>query len=95
MAVEELEYANGPARPPGRPAGSQWPSGAVGVILGRRQRDVRRWQLGHMPLSHYEKKHATFAEAMPAVDRSVKLIAVGAGALDETLPPPRPSNGSA
>ena len=36
------------------------------------------WQLGHMPLEEYIEKHNRFAEAMRAVDPSIKLVAVGA-----------------
>jgi alpha-N-arabinofuranosidase len=36
------------------------------------------WQLGHMPLQDYIKKHNRFAEAMRAVDPEVKIIGVGA-----------------
>jgi alpha-N-arabinofuranosidase len=36
------------------------------------------WQLGHMPLDKYTKKHNEFAQAMRAVDPSIKVIAVGA-----------------
>jgi len=35
------------------------------------------WQLGHMPLEKYVRKHNDFAAAMRAVDPSIKLIAVG------------------
>ena len=35
------------------------------------------WQLGHMPLEQYVKKHNRVAETMRAVDPSVKLIGVG------------------
>ena len=35
------------------------------------------WQLGHMPLEKYVEKHNEFAEAMRAVDPSIKLVAVG------------------
>jgi alpha-N-arabinofuranosidase len=35
------------------------------------------WQLGHMPLEDYVKKHNQFAEAMRAEDPSIKLVAVG------------------
>jgi len=37
-----------------------------------------KWQLGHMPLEQYIKKHNEFADAMRAADASIKLIAVGA-----------------
>ncbi|MBI5095999.1 MAG: hypothetical protein HZB26_26630 [Candidatus Hydrogenedentes bacterium] len=36
------------------------------------------WQLGHMPLGEYVKKHNQFADAMRAVDPKMKLIGVGA-----------------
>jgi alpha-N-arabinofuranosidase len=36
------------------------------------------WQLGHMPLAEYVKKHNRVVEAMRAVDRSIVPIAVGA-----------------
>ena len=35
------------------------------------------WQLGHMPLEEYVKKHNKCAEAMRSVDPSIKLVAVG------------------
>jgi alpha-N-arabinofuranosidase len=44
------------------------------------------WQLGHMPLADYVKKHATFAAAMRAKDPAIELIAVGdVGAWDEAM----------
>jgi len=36
------------------------------------------WQLGHMPLEEYVKKHNAMAEAIWAVDPDAKLIGVGA-----------------
>jgi alpha-N-arabinofuranosidase len=36
------------------------------------------WQLGHMPLSEYVKKHVAVAEAMRKADPSIKLVGVGA-----------------
>jgi len=36
-----------------------------------------KWQLGHMPLKDYVKKHNDVVEAMRAVDPSAQLIAVG------------------
>lgn len=79
-AVEELQYANGAADTPmgklraqnghPEPYGVRWWS--VGNEM------YGDWQLGHMPLADYVKKHNTFAEAMRAVDPSIKVIAVGA-----------------
>ena len=37
-----------------------------------------RWQLGHMPLADYIKKHNAFAQAIRGIDPSVRLFAVGA-----------------
>jgi alpha-N-arabinofuranosidase len=36
------------------------------------------WQLGHMPLADYVRKHNRFAAAMRAVDPTIKIIGVGA-----------------
>lgn len=35
------------------------------------------WQLGHVPVDDYVKRHNEFAEAMKAVDPSIKLVGVG------------------
>jgi alpha-N-arabinofuranosidase len=44
------------------------------------------WQLGHMPLSDYVKKHNDMAKAIWAVDPDAKLIGVGAvGEWSETM----------
>jgi alpha-N-arabinofuranosidase len=80
MAAEEVEYVNGGSSTPmggwraenGRlePWGVKWWS--VGNEM------YGDWQLGHMPLPDYIKKHNRFAEAMRAVDPGIKIIAVGA-----------------
>ena len=36
------------------------------------------WQLGHVPLEEYTKRHNEFAEAMRAADPSIQLVGVGA-----------------
>ncbi|HBH82720.1 MAG TPA: alpha-N-arabinofuranosidase [Bacteroidales bacterium] len=36
------------------------------------------WQLGHIPLSEYVKKHISMVEAMRKTDPSIKLVGVGA-----------------
>ncbi len=44
------------------------------------------WQIGHMPLSDYVKKHNEMAKAIWAVDSEAKLIGVGAvGEWSETM----------
>ncbi|MEI7730029.1 MAG: alpha-L-arabinofuranosidase C-terminal domain-containing protein [Verrucomicrobiota bacterium] len=37
-----------------------------------------KWQLGHMPMAEYVKKHNQVAEAMWKVDPQIKLVGVGA-----------------
>jgi alpha-L-arabinofuranosidase len=79
LAVDEVQYANGTAQTPmgklrtqhgyPRPYGVKWWS--VGNEM------FGNWQLGHMPLEDYIKKHNQFAAAMRAEDPSIKLIAVG------------------
>jgi alpha-N-arabinofuranosidase len=78
-AAEEVEYANGAAdttmgklraangHP--KPFGVKW-WGIGNEMYGD-------WQLGHMPLEDYVKKHNEFAGAMRAIDRSIQLAAVG------------------
>ncbi len=78
-AAEEVEYLNGgPETPMGklragnghpRPFGVKW--FAVGNEM------YGNWQLGHMPLADYVKKHNRVVEAMRAVDASIKPVAVG------------------
>jgi alpha-N-arabinofuranosidase len=80
MAAEEVEYVNGASSTPmggwraenGRlePWGVKWWS--VGNEM------YGDWQLGHMPLQDYIKKHNRFAEVMRAEDPAIKVIGVGA-----------------
>ena len=80
MAAEEVEYVNrASSTPMGRwraengrldPWGVKWWS--VGNEM------YGDWQLGHMPLQDYVKKHNRFAEVMRAIDPSIKIIGVGA-----------------
>jgi alpha-N-arabinofuranosidase len=79
QAGEEVEYCNGAAATPlgklraqnGHPApyGVKWWS-AGNEMFGN-------WQIGHMPLDQYVKKHNAVAEAMKKADASIKIIAVG------------------
>jgi len=79
-AREEVEYCNAAADTPGgklraqnghpEPYKVKWWSIGNEMYGG--------WQLGHMPLEEYVKKHNQFAEAMRAVDPEIKLVAVGA-----------------
>jgi len=79
-AAEEIEYVNGGAdtamgklrakngRP--KPFGVKW--WAIGNEM------YGNWQLGHMPLEDYMKKHNSVVDAMRKVDPGFKPIAVGA-----------------
>lgn len=46
------------------------------------------WQIGHIPVSEYVKRHNLFADAFRKADSSIRLIGVGAvGKWDETFIP--------
>jgi alpha-L-arabinofuranosidase len=86
--AQEVEYCNGSADTPmgklraqnghPEPYGVKW--WAVGNEM------FGSWQLGHMPLEEYVKKHNRVAEAMWKVDKSIKLIGVGdVGQWSETM----------
>jgi alpha-N-arabinofuranosidase len=80
LAAEEVEYVNGAADT----AMGKWrarnghpqPWGVKFWSIGNEM--YGNWQLGHMPLQDYTKKHNRFAQAMRAKDPTIKLIAVGA-----------------
>ncbi len=78
--VQEIEYVNGPA-------GTKWakirgenghpePYDVKWWAVGNEM--FGSWQLGHMPLSDYVKKHNSIAEAIWEVDPEARLIGVGA-----------------
>jgi alpha-N-arabinofuranosidase len=79
-AAQEIEYVNGAADTPmgklraknGHPA----PYGVKWWGIGNEM--YGDWQLGHMPLPEYIKKHNRVVEAMRAVDPAMKPVAVGA-----------------
>ncbi len=79
-AVEELQYANGATDSPmGKLRAENGHPGPYRVNWwGIGNEMYGGWQLGHMPLEEYMKKHNRFAEAMRAVDPSIKVVAVGA-----------------
>lgn len=88
MALEELEYANGaPGSTMGKlraANGHPEPWGVRFWAIGNEM--YGDWQLGHMPLSDYVKKHTQYAVAMKAMDPSVQVVAVGAvGRWSETM----------
>jgi len=79
-AVGELQYANGASDTPmgklraknGHPEPYKVKWWGIGNEM------YGGWQLGHMPLEDYIKKHNVFADAMRAEDPSITLVAVGA-----------------
>ncbi|MGQ9576400.1 MAG: alpha-L-arabinofuranosidase C-terminal domain-containing protein [Thermoguttaceae bacterium] len=79
MATQEVEYANGgPETPMGRlRAQNGHPEPYAVKFWGIGNEMYGKWQLGHMPLAQYINKHNEFAQAMRAVDPTIKLIAVG------------------
>jgi alpha-N-arabinofuranosidase len=78
-AVAELQYANAPADSPQgkRRAANGHPEPYRVKWWGIGNEMYGNWQLGHMPLADYQKKHNVFAEAFRAADPSVVLVAVG------------------
>jgi alpha-N-arabinofuranosidase len=79
-AVDELDYANGAADSAmGRlraQNGHAEPYGVKWWSIGNEM--YGGWQLGHVPLEDYVKRHNAFAEAFRSKDPSVSLVAVGA-----------------
>jgi len=80
MAAEEVEYVNGP---PDTPMGQFRAQNGHPEPFGCRFWSVGNemygdWQLGHMPLKDYVKKHNRLAEAMKSRDPNIQIIAVGA-----------------
>ncbi len=77
--AEEVEYCNGSAQTPmGRMRaenGHPEPYGVKWWAVGNEM--YGDWQLGHIPLEEYVKKHNKVAQAIWAVDPNAKLVAVG------------------
>lgn len=80
LAVDEMEYANGSAETPmGKRRAENGHTEPYGVKWwGIGNEMYGKWQLGHIPLGDYVKRHNEFADALRAKDPSIKLIAVGA-----------------
>ena len=77
--AKEVEYCNAGAETPMgklRAAnGHPKPYGVKYWAIGNEM--YGNWQLGHMPLEEYVKKHNRCVEAMRAVDPSLQVVAVG------------------
>jgi len=88
MALGELGYVNGaPDSKMGKlraANGHPEPWGVKFWAIGNEM--YGDWQLGHIPLFDYVKKHTQYAVAMKAMDPSVQVVAVGAvGRWSETM----------
>jgi alpha-N-arabinofuranosidase len=79
-AADELQYVNGAATTPmGKKRADNGHPKPYGVkFWGIGNEMYGDWQLGHMPLSEYVKKHNRVVDAMRAVDPKIVPIAVGA-----------------
>ena len=87
-AAAQVEYVNGAASTPMGAQralnGQQAPFKVRWWSIGNEM--YGDWQLGHMPLGDYVKKHAVFADAMRAKDPGIEIVAVGdVGAWDEAM----------
>jgi alpha-N-arabinofuranosidase len=80
LAAEEVEYVNGASSTPmGRwraENGRLDPWRVKWWSIGNEM--YGDWQLGHLPLQDYIKKHNRFAEVMQTEDPSIKIVGVGA-----------------
>ena len=80
MAANEVEYCNGSTDSPmGRlraQNGRRAPWNVKWWAVGNEM--YGGWQLGHMPLAEYVKKHNTVVDAMRGKDSSIQCVAVGA-----------------
>jgi alpha-N-arabinofuranosidase len=78
-AAEEIEYVNGGAETPmgqiRAKNGHPQPYGVKWWAIGNEM--YGDWQLGHMPLEEYVKKHNRIVEAMRKIDPNMQAIAVG------------------
>lgn len=79
MAAEEVEYVNGSASTSmGKWRAENGHSKPYQVSLWAVGNEMfGDWQLGHMPIEDYVKKHNRVSEAMLSVDPNIKLIGVG------------------
>ncbi len=79
-AADQVEYANGAETTPmGRlraANGHPRPFGVRYWAVGNEM--YGEWQLGHMPLADYVRKHKAVVDAMRRVDPSIQLVGVGA-----------------
>ncbi len=79
LARDMVEYANGsPDSPMGKwRAQNGHPEPYNVVYWGVGNEMYGEWQLGHVPVEDYVKRHNEFAKAMREVDPNIKLVGVG------------------
>ncbi len=87
-AASEVEYANGARSTPmgalRAKNGSAAPFRCRFWSVGNEM--YGDWQLGHMPLAEYVRKHQEFARAMRAKDKTIQIVGVGSvGEWDEAM----------
>ncbi len=88
MAADEVEYVNGAASTAmGRlraANGHEQPFACKWWSIGNEM--YGNWQLGHMPVTDYVRKHKEFVAAMKAKDSAIRIVGVGeVGQWDETM----------
>jgi len=79
LARDMVEYANGSSDTPmGKwRADNGHPEPYKITYWGVGNEMYGEWQLGHVPVDDYVKRHNEFAQAMKAVDPTIKLVGVG------------------
>ncbi|MCX5769780.1 MAG: alpha-N-arabinofuranosidase [Candidatus Hydrogenedentes bacterium] len=79
-AADEIQYANGGLDTPmgKQRAENKHPEPYRVKWWGIGNEMYGDWQLGHIPLEEYTKRHNEFAEVMRAADPSIQLVGVGA-----------------
>ncbi len=88
QAGEEVQYCNGSAETPlGKLRAQNGEAAPFRVRYWSAGNEMYgKWQIGHMPLADYVRKHNLVAEAMTKADPNIKIIAVGSvGSWDETM----------
>lgn len=86
--AEEVEYCNGlPDTPMGKLRSQNGHPELFNVMWWAVGNEMYgNWQLGHMPLDEYVKKHNAMADAMRKKDANIKLVGVGeVGKWSETM----------
>ncbi len=74
-AADEVEYCNTKNTEYGNKRVEEEPYNVKYWSIGNEMNGD--WQLGHMPINDYIKKHNEFYSAMKAVDNSIEIIGVG------------------